>query len=246
MRTTYGSPSYPRPRAGRPTRCRSSGCARRARSSWARPTRPSGAPARTRSTRSSAPRATPGTRRARRAARAAAAPSRWPAGCCRSPTAATSAARCATRPPGAACSACARRPGSCRAGPCRRRGCRSPSRARWRARRAISRCCWARWPGRDARDPLSQRAARADLASPLAADLRGRRVAWSPTVGGLPIDARDARRARGRAAAARRDRARRRARTSPTSAAPTRSSRPGARSCRRPGSATSTTRAAAP
>jgi amidase len=42
--------------------------------------------------------------------------------------------------------------------------------------------------GRDARDPLSQRDAHLDLASPLAADLRGRRVAWSPDVGGLPIE----------------------------------------------------------
>ena len=72
----------------------------------------SGARARTPSTRSSAPRATRGTRRARRAARAAAPPSRSPAAWCRSPTAAISAARCATRRPGAACSACARRPGS--------------------------------------------------------------------------------------------------------------------------------------
>ena len=42
--------------------------------------------------------------------------------------------------------------------------------------------------GPDARDPLSQRAARPDLAPPFAA-VSGRRVAWSPTVGGLPIDA---------------------------------------------------------
>ena len=42
--------------------------------------------------------------------------------------------------------------------------------------------------GRDARDPLSQRDAQLDLAAPLAADLSGRRVAWSPTVGGLPIE----------------------------------------------------------
>jgi amidase len=41
--------------------------------------------------------------------------------------------------------------------------------------------------GPDPRDPLSQRAARAEVAPPLAADLRGRRVAWSATVGGLPI-----------------------------------------------------------
>jgi amidase len=42
--------------------------------------------------------------------------------------------------------------------------------------------------GRDARDPLSQRDAGIDTASPLAADLQGRRVAWSPDLGGLPID----------------------------------------------------------
>ena len=39
--------------------------------------------------------------------------------------------------------------------------------------------------GRDARDPLSQRDAGVDTASPLAADLQGRRVAWSADVGGL-------------------------------------------------------------
>ena len=55
--------------------------------------------------------------------------------------------------------------------------------------------------GRAAIRAIRSRSARPrlDLAAPLAADLRGRRVAWSPTVGGLPIDARDPRRARGRA-----------------------------------------------
>jgi amidase len=42
--------------------------------------------------------------------------------------------------------------------------------------------------GWDARDPISQRDARVDVTSPLGADLTGRRVAWSPTVGGLPIE----------------------------------------------------------
>ena len=42
--------------------------------------------------------------------------------------------------------------------------------------------------GPDARDPLSQRAARPDLAPPFGSVSR-RRLAWSPTVGGLPIDA---------------------------------------------------------
>jgi amidase len=41
--------------------------------------------------------------------------------------------------------------------------------------------------GGDPRDPLSQRDAQLDVSSPLEADLRGRRVAWSPTAGGLPI-----------------------------------------------------------
>ena len=42
--------------------------------------------------------------------------------------------------------------------------------------------------GWDPRDPLSQRAAGVDTASPLTGDLRGRRVAWSPALGGLPIE----------------------------------------------------------
>jgi amidase len=41
--------------------------------------------------------------------------------------------------------------------------------------------------GGDPRDPLSQRDPHLNVGSPLAADLRGRRVAWSPSVGGLPI-----------------------------------------------------------
>ena len=40
----------------------------------------------------------------------------------------------------------------------------------------------------DPRDPISQRAATPDLAAPLEAELRGRRVAWSPALGGLPIE----------------------------------------------------------
>jgi amidase len=43
--------------------------------------------------------------------------------------------------------------------------------------------------GPDPRDPISQRAAAPALAAPLEADLRGRRVAWSPALGGLPVDA---------------------------------------------------------
>jgi amidase len=42
--------------------------------------------------------------------------------------------------------------------------------------------------GPDPRAPLSQRVAPLDLELPLDADLRGRRVAWSRSLGGLPID----------------------------------------------------------
>ena len=42
--------------------------------------------------------------------------------------------------------------------------------------------------GWDPRDPMSQRDAGVDASSPLAADLQGRRVAWSPAVGGLPVE----------------------------------------------------------
>ena len=42
--------------------------------------------------------------------------------------------------------------------------------------------------GGDARDPISQRDAGVDTAAPLEAALGGRRVAWSPDVGGLPIE----------------------------------------------------------
>ena len=42
--------------------------------------------------------------------------------------------------------------------------------------------------GADPRAPLSQRAAPLDLDLPLDADLRGRRVAWSRSLGGLPIE----------------------------------------------------------
>jgi amidase len=42
--------------------------------------------------------------------------------------------------------------------------------------------------GPDLRAPLSQRAAPLDRAGPLEADLPGRRVAWSPALGGLPVE----------------------------------------------------------
>jgi len=42
--------------------------------------------------------------------------------------------------------------------------------------------------GPDPRAPLSLRAGPAPVAGPLAADLRGRRVAWSPSLGGLPVE----------------------------------------------------------
>ena len=105
----------------------------------ARRTRRSLAPGRRRSTPSSAPREIP-TIWPRPAAAAAAAPRwRWRAGWCRSPTAATRAARCATRRRSATSSACVRRPGGCPARATRGRPCRSPVRsADGRRRRAVS------------------------------------------------------------------------------------------------------------
>jgi amidase len=42
--------------------------------------------------------------------------------------------------------------------------------------------------GPDSRDPLSQRTAAVELGGALDADLAGRRAAWSPTLGGLPVE----------------------------------------------------------
>jgi Asp-tRNA(Asn)/Glu-tRNA(Gln) amidotransferase A subunit family amidase len=58
--------------------------------------------------------ATPTIRRDRRAAAAAVRRSRWRRGCCRSPTAATRWAACATRPPGTTSSASGRARAGCR------------------------------------------------------------------------------------------------------------------------------------
>ena len=71
--------------------------------------------------------------------------------------------------------------------------------------------------GRDPRDPLSQRDARRRHSPRRStADLQGRRVAWSPDVGGLPLEPACPRCAGGRSPAARRDRPHGRATTSPT------------------------------
>ena len=97
---------------------------------------------------------------------------------------------------------------SSRAGPWRRPGCRSRSRGRWRAPRPTSPCCSRRMAGPDARDPLSQRGG-ARPTSPRRSRPACAAGAWpgARRVGGLPIDARRARRAGGRAPAARARRA---------------------------------------
>ena len=97
--------------------------------------------ARTPSTRSSAPRSTPSTRPGRPAAPAGARRARWPRAWCRSPTAPTWAARCATRRRSAASSGCGPRSAGCPSGrpPTCGRPRRSP--ARWPATSATWRCC---------------------------------------------------------------------------------------------------------
>ena len=133
IRTTRGSPFYrdyvPTRDALIVTRMRAGG----RRSRWARRTRRSSAPGRRRSTRCSARLGIPTTSPGPAAAAAAAPRWRWPAAWCPSPTAATQAARCATRRPSATSSASGRRRAAFRASPRRGRRCRC--RVRWRGQR---------------------------------------------------------------------------------------------------------------
>ena len=72
---------------------------------------------------------------------AAAPRARWRPAWCRSPTAPTWAARCATRRRSAASSGCGRRSAGCRSGRSTTRGRPRRSAARWPATSATSRCC---------------------------------------------------------------------------------------------------------
>ena len=96
---------------------------------------------------------------ASRPAAAAAAPrSRWRRTCCRSPTAATSWAACATRRPGTTSSASGRARAACRAGRRATSGSRSSApKGRWGARCATSPLLLDVQAGYDARAPLSHR-----------------------------------------------------------------------------------------
>ena len=159
----------------------------------------------------------------RPAARAAARrrPSR--PGCCRSPTAPTSARASATPRRSATSSGCAPpRAGSPTPGPATR-GTRSRSSGRSPARRADVALLLARArrprPARSALDPGAVR--RPDLDG----DPRGLRIAWSRDLGGLPVDPEVTARAGARARDARRPSAASSRTPSPTSAAPTSASR---------------------
>ena len=199
----------PRPRARPPTPCRSSACARRARSWSARPTRPSGARARTRSTRSSARRATPGTR-----ARSAGGSSGGGAvalACRMMPIADGSDLGGSLRNPPAWSGVLGLRPtpGLVPHG---------PSEAPWlpfavegpMARTAADLALLlGAMAGRRRARPALGSVQRVSTSTAPFADVSGRRVAWSPSLGGLPDRSRRARLAGGGAPVARCGRPRR-------------------------------------
>ena len=154
----------PRPRARRGRADRRRGCARPARSSSARRTRRSSAPARRPSTRVFGADAQPLRPRAhvRRQQRRRRGRGRGRHGR-RWPTAPTSAARCATRRRSATSSGCARRPAASRTWPPRTRGVRWPSHgpmARSVARRRAAACGRSPGPTRARRCSLSRAAGR--------------------------------------------------------------------------------------
>ena len=182
MRTTYGSPLFACT-SRRPTRSWSSACARRARSDrqdqHARVRR--GVADVQRGLRGHAQPLGPRAHAGRVVA--AARPPRWRRGCCRSPTAPTSARRCATRPRSATSSGCAPPPAAFPTSGRAIRGTRCRCSGRSRARSTTWRCCSARWRGRT----RVTRCRSGSVFEPSRRRARAR-IAWSRDVGGLPVD----------------------------------------------------------
>ena len=125
-------------------------------------------------------------RRRRAAAAAAARPWRSRAACCRSPTAAISAARCATRRASATSSASARRPGACRAGRPNAWATLSVARPDGAHGRAMRRSCCRAMAGPDPRvaDRRSREPGARLRGAARRATSSGVRVAWSRDLGG--------------------------------------------------------------
>ena len=196
IRTTQGSPHLQGFRAGGRRHHGRAHEARPARSSSARPTRRSSGSARNTyndvfGRTLNAYDQTQIVRRIERRRRR----SRSRCACCRSPTAATTAARCATRPPGTMCSASAPRTAACRRKSLRRVLClRWACRARWRATcRTLPCCCRCRRATTRAL-PLSNRQDPAPFAEPLERDFKGARIALARRLRRLPaVRARHAR-----------------------------------------------------
>ena len=188
IRTTFGSPISTATSCPTRTSSSSNGSRRPARSSSERPTRPSSGRAPRRSTRSSGLPGTP-TRPIEPVGAAAAAP-RSPsrAECFRLRTARTWADRSATPRRGPTWWAFAPRPGGFRCGPTPCSTTRLSVAGPIGRRVADVALLLSAMAGPDRRVPLSIDTPGSAFREPLDRDFRGTRIAWSPTLGGYPVD----------------------------------------------------------
>ena len=132
----------------------------------------------------------PTTRRRARVGRPAVPPPPSRPGCCRSPTAATSAGRCATRRTSTTSSRCVRHRAWCRWRRARCACSRSPSKGPMGRSVADVAMLLSVIAGPHPRDSGSYPCDASAFAKPLDRDVSGVRVAWCPDLGGLPLDPR--------------------------------------------------------
>jgi amidase len=120
---------------------------------------------------------------------AGARPRRWRPGSCRSPTAATSAARCATRQRSATSSGCGPRPGRVPTWPAAMAWSQLSVQGPMGRTVADVALALSAMAGPDRRVPIALDDPGAPFAAPLPERLDGLRVAWAPDLGGLvPVD----------------------------------------------------------
>ena len=113
----------------------------------------------------------------------------WRPECCRLSMAAIWAARCAIRPAFVTLSVFDLRQAGCRPGRIAWAGSRLRSKALWPARFKTWLCCSVSWPGL-IRACRLRTVSRARSLQPLERSFAATHIAWSPTLGGLPVDAR--------------------------------------------------------